>query len=383
MRLPYASGKVTLTSRFGWRTLNGMRDYHKGVDLCGTDKTLVAPCDGVIGTSAMLDKATDKTLTWQWGNFVRIDTPDGLQIFMCHMSQRKVKQGDRVKAGDIIGVEGNTGYSFGSHCHFEIRKNGKSIDPTPYLGIPNAWGIHDAVNTPVAFPDEYTHDGLTFVRAKNFKIVYFDGKKKTYTRSRRYINAGFFANYEEGGVRYTLPVANVKCDIVTPLSAFAQKYIGKFTSGGKLTYNCRNNQSKDFRALAPATLVVPLSGKPYVTDTANIPPNTKYALSGVPTVRNGDDVDYYNYVKPQGWKEGVMYGTDRNWIGVRNGEIWIITGKTKAPNYIYGMEFWKKVKSEGFDDIIALDGGGSYFYRNGGATKTTFENRRINTVIEF
>ena len=118
MRLPYASGKVTLTSRFGWRTLNGVRDYHKGVDLCGTDKTLVAPCDGVIGTSAMLDKATDKTLTWQWGNFVRIDTPDGLQIFMCHMSQRKVKQGDRVKTGDIIGIEGNTGYSFGSHCHF-------------------------------------------------------------------------------------------------------------------------------------------------------------------------------------------------------------------------------------------------------------------------
>ena len=45
MNLPYKSGKVTLTSHFGWRTLNGQRDYHKGVDLSGTDKTLVAPCD--------------------------------------------------------------------------------------------------------------------------------------------------------------------------------------------------------------------------------------------------------------------------------------------------------------------------------------------------
>ena len=38
MNLPYKSGKVTLTSHFGWRTLNGQRDYHKGVDLSGTDK---------------------------------------------------------------------------------------------------------------------------------------------------------------------------------------------------------------------------------------------------------------------------------------------------------------------------------------------------------
>ena len=142
--LPYKSGTVTLTSRFGWRDLYGVQDYHKGVDLCGTDKLLVAPCDGVIGTSTILDQATDTTLTWQWGNFVRIDTSDGLQIFMCHMAERWVKAGDIVRAGDVIGVEGNTGYSFGSHCHFEVRRNGESVDPTPYLGIPNGWGEYDA-----------------------------------------------------------------------------------------------------------------------------------------------------------------------------------------------------------------------------------------------
>lgn len=138
--LPYRSGSVTLTSRFGWRTLNGKQDYHKGVDLCGTDKTLVSPCDGVIGSSAIIyDKSNP---TWEWGNYIRIDRADGVQIFMCHMAERKVKVGQTVKAGDIVGIEGNTGYSFGSHCHFEVRKNGTSVDPTPYLGIANAAGTY-------------------------------------------------------------------------------------------------------------------------------------------------------------------------------------------------------------------------------------------------
>lgn len=151
MNLPYKSGKVTLTSHFGWRTLNGQRDYHKGVDLSGTDKTLVAPCDGVIGSSTII---TDKSnLTWQWGNYIRIDTADGLKIFMCHMASRKVKVGQKVKAGDVVGIEGNTGYSFGSHCHFEVRKNGESVDPTPYLGIPNEWGQYDIIKAAPNYAD--------------------------------------------------------------------------------------------------------------------------------------------------------------------------------------------------------------------------------------
>lgn len=144
--LPYRSGSVTLTSRFGLRTLNGVQGYHKGVDLCGTDKTLVAPCDGVIGSSTIIyDKSNT---TWEWGNYIRIDRADGLQIFMCHMASRNVSVGQTVKAGDIVGIEGSTGYSFGSHCHFEVRKNGVSVDPTPYLGIANTAGTYQVRNTP-------------------------------------------------------------------------------------------------------------------------------------------------------------------------------------------------------------------------------------------
>lgn len=144
--LPYKSGAVTLTSRFGWRNLNGTQNYHNGVDLVGTDKTLVAPCDGVIGSSAMITDKSDAT--WEWGNYVRIDRADGLKIFMCHMAARKVRAGQKVRAGDVVGMEGNTGYSFGSHCHFEVRKNGVSVDPTPYLGIPNGAGTYAVQNQP-------------------------------------------------------------------------------------------------------------------------------------------------------------------------------------------------------------------------------------------
>lgn len=97
MNLPYQSGKVTLTSHFGWRTLNGQRDYHKGVDLSGTDKTLVAPCDGVIGSSTII---TDKSnLTWQWGNYIRIDTADGLKILCVTWRSARLKSGKRSRRG--------------------------------------------------------------------------------------------------------------------------------------------------------------------------------------------------------------------------------------------------------------------------------------------
>lgn len=384
MILPYAKGSVELTSHYGWRTLNGEPDNHKGIDLVGTDKTLVAPCDGTIGVSTMLDKRWDKTLTWQWGNYIRIDTDDGLKIYMCHMAERKVKAGQKVKAGDIVGIEGNTGYSMGSHCHFEVRKNNVAVDPTPYLGIPNAWGVHSVTKAPAkTYADDYEHDGLRFHRAEDFKILYFDQNKKKGSDDT-YMNGGFFAYFAENGINFTLPVANLVCDINRSfISEPTKKYLTPFIFGTKLYYGCNNNQSTQFKNKSVSTLVVPKSGKPYISDMIAPPSDCLYAISGVPTVRNGDDVDYYNYVKRQGWGDDCMYATYRNWLGVRNGEIWIISGRTWRSNYIYGMEFWKKVKDEQFDDVICLDGGGSYYNRIDGKAQSTSGTRSVNNIITF
>ena len=135
------SGKYKVTSPFGQRILNGQPDDHKGIDVVGiTNKTITAVASGVVGASTII---TDrKNRTWEWGNYIRVDGDDGLTYYYCHLDRRLAVQGQRVRAGDTLGIEGNTGYSFGRHCHFEVRRNGVSINPAPVLGIPNAVGTY-------------------------------------------------------------------------------------------------------------------------------------------------------------------------------------------------------------------------------------------------
>lgn len=118
---------------------------HNGLDLVGVeDVNVYAPCDGVVGASKII---TDKkNLTWQWGNYVRIDTKDGFYVYLCHLKSRAVKTGQSVKKGDKIGVMGNTGYSFGAHTHFEVRnaKTNKAVNPSDWSGIPNKVGTYVA-----------------------------------------------------------------------------------------------------------------------------------------------------------------------------------------------------------------------------------------------
>lgn len=377
MQLPY-KGEVRVSSPFGWRTLFGKRVYHKGIDLVGTEKTVRAVVGGVVGQSTII---TDpKNRTSEWGNYVRIDGEDGRLYYYCHLSQRLVSRGDKVSVGDELGVEGSTGKSTGSHLHFEVRENGKSIDPTAILGIKNIVGAVQPAKAAVR--TNYTVNGLTICRADDFSIEYCDRKKKNIPEDR-YINGGFFGNYKSAsGSLFTLPVGNLVCDIggVDPA---AEKYIKPYISGGKLRLGCDNNASAQYHGRKVSTLVKTRSGKVYVADLSAPPSDAIYAISGVPTVRDGDDVDYYNYVKAQGWDESCMYATYRNWLGIRDGEIWVISGKTSTRNYIYGMEFWRKICGEGFSDIICLDGGGSYMRKTATGKYATAENRRINNYITY
>ena len=377
MQLPY-KGDVRVSSPFGWRTMNGERVYHKGIDLVGTEKTVRAVVGGVVGQSILI---TDpKNRTSEWGNYVRVDGEDGRLYYYCHLSKRIVDRGAKVAVGDAIGIEGSTGKSTGSHLHFEVRENGKSIDPTTIIGIRNAVGTVQAAKTEMR--TNYTVNGLTICRADDFSIEYCDRKKKNIPEDR-YINGGFFGNYKSAsGSLFTLPVGNLVCDIggVDPA---AEQYIKPYISGGKLRIGCDNNASAQYHGRKVSTLVKTRSGKVYVADLSAPPSDAIYAISGVPTVRGGDDVDYYNYVKAQGWDESCMYATYRNWLGIRDGEIWVISGKTSTRNYIYGMEFWKKIRDEKFDDIICLDGGGSYVRKTGTGKYATVGNRRINNYITY
>lgn len=142
LNLPYRTGTVRVSSPYGMRTISGVREMHKGVDLVGADKTIVAPCDGKIGWAGEYNDKLRGGNTWEWGKYIRIETEDGYKIYLCHMAAVAVKAGQAVKAGDVLGREGTTGKSTGSHCHFEVRYGGKSTDPTPMLGIANRAGSY-------------------------------------------------------------------------------------------------------------------------------------------------------------------------------------------------------------------------------------------------
>jgi len=164
MTLPYKPGRlVKITSAFGYRTdpVSGQESsFHGGIDLVGVDsKNLYSPVSGVVLVSQMV---TDKSnLTWQWGNYVCIGGDDGNLYYLCHMASRAVDANERVEEGDIIGIEGSTGYSTGSHCHFEVRdKNNKQLNPAELLGIPNVAGEVITVNAKVITDNTETSDSI-------------------------------------------------------------------------------------------------------------------------------------------------------------------------------------------------------------------------------
>lgn len=119
-------GKIT--SYFGSRIdpITGIYSFHTGIDI-----------KNKIG--AKVKSAKDGKVIfvgWQkiYGNFIMIKHNDGYITLYAHLNSISVKINQVVGLGEYIGIVGNTGRTTGTHLHFEIRKNGKLIDPLKYLG---------------------------------------------------------------------------------------------------------------------------------------------------------------------------------------------------------------------------------------------------------
>lgn len=120
-------GYTRITSKYEMRVhpITGQYKLHTGVDIGAPEGVnFVAANDGIV------IKAGKNTA---YGNMVIIDHGGGISTLYAHGSEILVELGQTVKRGDTILKVGSTGYSTGPHAHFEVRINGVTTDPLPYI----------------------------------------------------------------------------------------------------------------------------------------------------------------------------------------------------------------------------------------------------------
>ena len=122
---PYKAGYVQ-TSPFGWR--QSTNSYHKGVDLVGTGSKHIYPVNNGVVSYV-------KKLSSGYGYHILVNHGNGIWSLYAHLSKIYVKAGQTVNKNTILGVEGSTGNSTGSHLHLEIRKSaeGSQVNPVTFL----------------------------------------------------------------------------------------------------------------------------------------------------------------------------------------------------------------------------------------------------------
>jgi murein DD-endopeptidase MepM/ murein hydrolase activator NlpD len=128
-KLPFGnhSPGSNITSRFGNRTdpFLGRLALHAGIDFrASTGTEIHSTGAGTVITAGR---------NGGYGNMVEIDHGNGLTTRYAHLSRVLVKVGDHVAASDPVGLSGTTGRSTGPHLHYEVRRDGKAIDPMRFL----------------------------------------------------------------------------------------------------------------------------------------------------------------------------------------------------------------------------------------------------------
>jgi murein DD-endopeptidase MepM/ murein hydrolase activator NlpD len=116
-----------INSGFGVRSDPFLRRaaMHAGVDMPGPIGTQIfATADGIVGRAGRAGG---------YGNLIELDHGRGVQTRYGHLSAILVQPGARIKRGQLIGLMGSTGRSTGSHLHYEVRIDGRAVNPIPFL----------------------------------------------------------------------------------------------------------------------------------------------------------------------------------------------------------------------------------------------------------
>lgn len=116
-----------MTSSFGKRKdpFTGEEEFHYGIDIAASHGSpVVATADGYV-----LKIKEEKT----GGKVIILNHGGGVTTVYCHLSKFNVKVGQKVKRWDVIGFVGQTGKAIGPHVHYEVRKNGRAVNPYHYI----------------------------------------------------------------------------------------------------------------------------------------------------------------------------------------------------------------------------------------------------------
>ena len=154
------SGRNRVTQPYTYNV--NTKQGHGGIDIVGDDdKTVHAVEGGTVSMVSVWDGKT-KTGTQSYGNLVVITDATGKRHFYAHLASISMRKGQRVSAGDVVGVMGNTGNSFGAHTHYEVRTGQGTvtrINPAEFCGVRNEKGTY--VNNVSASPAP-SHRGTAY-----------------------------------------------------------------------------------------------------------------------------------------------------------------------------------------------------------------------------
>lgn len=137
---PLRGDSFRLTSPFGTRRSPFTKkvDFHAGIDLAALTGTAVyAPADGTVSFAGRYPLRRS-VAWWRYGNLISLRHGDRFITLYGHLDEISVRQGQRVRQGDLIGTVGNSGWSTNPHLHYEVRRldeegEFRPVDPRIYM----------------------------------------------------------------------------------------------------------------------------------------------------------------------------------------------------------------------------------------------------------